>query len=594
MNFLNSINNPLNKNSINIGGFPEDPSLNNLLITRYGENSFDISFNYTNIFKVNIHTEGNVINDISKNAYFQFPLTVPNLNPGRSYNLSIDSYNKKIFNNKTLPVTTSYNNNPVYTLSKIYTITPTVTSNTVSMALSGSDLSYILITRPSVADISFNRVNLLTNGNYDSISGIFNGVASIVDLSAGKAYSFGIIPYNYSGFPGVSKPLNIVTLSKFNSVGIKAIGDTSVDISLNASDLNYITVSSTTAGYGAVRTFTKSTIIQYGSFNNNIVQGNIFISGLSSGTRYDFSLCPFNMNDMSGTIIDLSATTVAATGLLTSIPSGSVGLYATKWVNSNYTGPIMKLRANTDTGATTMQDFYINSSGTSIGTLINGTGTNLATWLISKSATIAYVHSWNDQSPTSSTASGNNMTQTNIPNQPTIVITSNIPNVYFNGTTYLFKNTNILNATGNVAHTVSVRLADASSLRQINTLFSLGTVVGLDNAIITGIFNNFQSVYGMYYEFNGDYMSVSTGASISNNTTYTFDYNQSTKNCYFNKSSTPTSQANNKLLLPSGSSSYIGYNFGDQGRNIVGSIGYVSVFNRALTTTERNIIESIF
>ena len=63
-------------------------------------------------------------------------------------------------------------------------------------------------------------------------------------------------------------------------------------------------------------------------------------------------------------------------------------------MNNNYFGPILKLRRSTD--STITQDFFINSAGTAIGTLPNGTGTSFSTWLGTSPS--AYVETWYDQS----------------------------------------------------------------------------------------------------------------------------------------------------------------------------------------------------
>ena len=62
-------------------------------------------------------------------------------------------------------------------------------------------------------------------------------------------------------------------------------------------------------------------------------------------------------------------------------------------MNNNYFGPILKLRRSTDSA---IQDFFINSAGTAIGTLPNGTGTSFSTWLGASPS--AYVETWYDQS----------------------------------------------------------------------------------------------------------------------------------------------------------------------------------------------------
>ena len=111
-------------------------------------------------------------------------------------------------------------------------------------------------------------------------------------------------------------------------------------------------------------------------------------------------------------------------GILSSLPTGSVGLYYCYSVNTNYIGPILKIRASTDSTGTSATDFYIDNTGTIITTASNGQGIRLINWL--KGAT-AYVQTWYDQS-----GAGNHATQTTTSKQPTYDSTTY--SIYFNGT----------------------------------------------------------------------------------------------------------------------------------------------------------------
>ena len=121
------------------------------------------------------------------------------------------------------------------------------------------------------------------------------------------------------------------------------------------------------------------------------------------------------------TITKLDYPNYRLAGLLPSIPTGCQGLYACKWVNTLYTGPILQLRITPVSTAYT-QDFYLDSTGTNIGTLLGGHGTSLANWIVDNGGTygttVVYVAKWYDQSPTGSTASGKNATQTVVASQP--------------------------------------------------------------------------------------------------------------------------------------------------------------------------------
>ena len=286
---------------------------------------------------------------------------------------------------------------------------------------------------------------------------------------------------------------------------------------------------------------------------------------------------------------DVAVVILPPQGLLATIPVGSVGLFACKWVNSLYAGPIMKIRANTDTGGTSMQDFYIDKTGAIIGTLTNGTGTTLSAWLTSKTATIAYVHTWYDQS-----GLGNNMTQTTTTNQPSLVLTSSLYNVYFSNTyTAYFENTNNIIGTGKISHTISYKVADTSTLLQVTSVACVGIVLANSN-ITAGLFNNYTGVYGIYYDFGGNYMQTNHGSALPNNTTYTYSYDGTTRKLYYNKSLTPTTtQLDTSLNVVVGTPTRIGYCFNDLSRRFQGSLSHISVFNTALSDENRIIMENI-
>ena len=289
----------------------------------------------------------------------------------------------------------------------------------------------------------------------------------------------------------------------------------------------------------------------------------------------------FDINSSVSTVNTLCITgvNITPTGLLPSIPTGCVGLYACKWVNSLYTGPIFKIR---NENTQNIQDFYMNSFGLAIGTGVNGTGTSLISWL---NGAIAFVDSWYDQSGT-----GNVMTQTDIMKQPIFDTVSK--SVYYNGTSYLFKSSNILNATGNVAHTVIINVSDISS-QTIQTPFCIFNTSGTNNAIITGLMNNNTSIYGLYYDFNNNYITTNTGTTLPFGFLGSYKYNTTTRDLYYNNSVSPTtSQTISALNIPTGCSSYLGYNVGDTNKNFMGLMSNVYVFNTAISDSDRATMET--
>lgn len=99
------------------------------------------------------------------------------------------------------------------------------------------------------------------------------------------------------------------------------------------------------------------------------------------------------------------------TGLLNKAEAGTQTAcklaLSTKLVNINYTGPIFQLRRSTDN---VTQNFYVNTTGSYVGTSIYGNGTSATSWL---NGAIGYVTTWYDQ-----TGNGNHVSQANSAKQP--------------------------------------------------------------------------------------------------------------------------------------------------------------------------------
>jgi hypothetical protein len=112
-------------------------------------------------------------------------------------------------------------------------------------------------------------------------------------------------------------------------------------------------------------------------------------------------------------------------GVYDNISSGSqssaVAMYSLKLLKGFYTGPVVKLRRDSDN---TVADFYANTSGT-LGMSTFGTGTSLSTWL---GAATAYVQQWYDQS-----GRAKHLTQGTTTSQPQLINSSGEYGLYLNG-----------------------------------------------------------------------------------------------------------------------------------------------------------------
>jgi len=281
-----------------------------------------------------------------------YPLTgnvrVVNLAAGNRYDFNIYPYSFDNIRGSNKPLTT-------YTLSQINSVgLKAATGTSIDISLNTSDLSYVLITRSTAPDISFNRVNLLTSGNFNSISNILIGNVIIVDLSANQTYDFVVIPYNFTGLPGLSKPLNTTTLSVINGVTYISSTNTTVDISLNASDLSYVEIIPT--GLSRQR-FTKENIILRGGFSSilNELKGDITITGLTLGTSYALYMYPYNFLERIG-----APTLKVVSTLSNTIPIN----VSTPIANNNFSNPTVSVNSYTRSTPTswssnTSTDIYI-------------------------------------------------------------------------------------------------------------------------------------------------------------------------------------------------------------------------------------------
>jgi hypothetical protein len=267
---------------------------------------------------------------------------------------------------------------------------------------------------------------------------------------------------------------------------------------------------------------------------------------------------------------------LSKTGLLKSLPLNCKGIYACKWVNNNYKGPIFQLRRTNDNVTTT---FYADSTGKQIGTLPGGYGVLLTTWLGVNNASIV---TWYDQS-----GLGNDASQSSTGNQPVLNITNGVLSIYFSTNTFLQIANNSLSA-GNNSYSVSYQITDTTRLGSYNMVFSSGSTTAVYNQLQIGI--NQAAVYNI---FNGNTSNCSAAVNLSNNDTITCGYNKTSRYIYRNGSLVYTLSTDNNLNLVIGYT-YIGrYTYNNNGYDLNANLSFVSVFQDSLTDSNRDTIESI-
>ena len=292
------------------------------------------------------------------------------------------------------------------------------------------------------------------------------------------------------------------------------------------------------------------------------------------------------------------STILPATGLLSSLPyaSNCVGLYACKWVNNNYTGPILQLRVHPST-SDIIQDFYMNSSGTAIGMSLGGTGTTLASWLSSNSASssIIYVVKWYDQSKTgdnTSISGQNHAVQTNnLSYQPTFDKTTN--NVLFttaNSTYFNIPSTTL--ASGNQPFSITTKLVNCANIGSNDEAIFLFGSTGVGNRTEDWISNS--HVLNAWYG-NGA-CALTTSNPLPNNLVMTFSYNSSTNTryIYYNQSATSTSLAQTGMnIIQSSSLSNNTISMPSTINGINASMSYLCIYNITIDIPTKTILEGI-
>ena len=261
-------------------------TVSNLIAPNITSNTLDISFNYSDLSYVTIESIPAILNGgnttpvtISK-ASISLPIKYSGLNPDISYNFTITPYN----HGNVVGVAVS---NTFMTLSSVSNlIAPNITTSTIDISFNYSDLSYVYI--ESIPAIS-------TGGNLTPATISKSNIILPIkysELSSDTIYNFTITPYNHANLQGFDLINSFRTLTipipSLSSVSTNNITYCSVDISFDQTNVSYIMIS-------------KNGIVA--RYNNTT--SPITIRNLSFDTNYDFSLKPYNINNIQGTIINI-------------------------------------------------------------------------------------------------------------------------------------------------------------------------------------------------------------------------------------------------------------------------------------------------
>ena len=272
-----------------------------------------------------------------------------------------------------------------------------------------------------------------------------------------------------------------------------------------------------------------------------------------------------SMNSMSNNLLKKNIIK-STTGLLTSIPAGCQGLFACKWVNNNYTGPMIRLRSS-GTPTPNPCNFYMDSSGKYVGTLPNGDGTSLSTWLGANNATVVI---WYDQS-----TFGYDVSQNTVANQPTYDKTAN--DVYFGSGQYFnMRSPNTMFGTGNAAYTVMYRVIKTNPL--------LSDVYGIFITFNSSLGNGALTITKSYF-FNWFSTVVTPKINdyfICRNTPSGATSNLSS---YYNSSSTPLGVSTTQVNI-SNTQGILGSTGNGGGVQLLFSFNYMSFWSTSLSGSD--------
>lgn len=259
-------------------------------------------------------------------------------------------------------------------------------------------------------------------------------------------------------------------------------------------------------------------------------------------------------------------------------------IYMTNWVNINYSGPIFKVRASTDSAGSNLQDFYCDFYGNFVTTLPNGNGNSITTWL---NGATAYIAVWYDQSINSA-----NISQTNTSTQPIYDYINKI--IVFNGGK-LLTNTdpskNIVPRT--TPYTIGVKHQQVYLLGSYYSAFC-----GIGVAGTQGLINVFRiakgaapNPYDHYWWNNNVYYN---SYSYNNNTTIVVQSGSSPNIKTYINSKLILSSTINGTLNVAPNTSYIGGPPGGGQDSLRGNLYGIFFSPINLSDSDRTILESLY
>ena len=350
---------------------------------------------------------------------------------------------------------------------------------------------------------------------------------------------------------------------------------------------HYSTLQTLTVMIGS-QTITNPSIVGNITLHHFIIYSYNFT--ISTGGNYDLTITTNDPGtDSTWLYTGFNVFISTEKGLLTSIPSGCQGLYACKWVNNNYTGPILKLRMIVNSTDYT-QDFYINRTGSSIGTSLGGTGVSLSSWVNSYGGTygttILYVVIWYDQSPTSSTGSGKNATQTTASIQPT-----------FNTTGYINFANNVNSYFNLPDGTVPYKTSFVNIVKHGTTTNLQGCWLSC-NTYDMRVKSTTYTCEGAYILYQTIPVNLTSGTYTANNVvSFQYDKPNISLSLYVNGTSTGSTNSSNTLVNTTfnciGSCINGGAYANVASNSFNGQIYHLSMFNTLLSSSDRQLMESI-
>jgi len=223
---------------------------------------------------VSIENSGNIIVYNLHDISFTDTNSGLGLFPDSSYSYIVTPYNSQNISGDIVTTT------PVYTIPKLYKITNTYNDHSVNITVSGS-YYYINILRNNIL-----IADHIYNNSYIDISGQL--IDTGVGLNSNTLYNYIVIPYGYNDISGSSLSFSIDTMPVLYSI-------------TNSNNANNI-VLNISGSYSYVNILDKDTNALIG---NHIYDISYQISNLNSNAIYNYSIVPYNVNDISGTIVNV-------------------------------------------------------------------------------------------------------------------------------------------------------------------------------------------------------------------------------------------------------------------------------------------------